>query len=111
MKLTYYVPVTEQSQDTVCAQVRCLFQVEPSIVRRATELQVDLDALTTGEIPLLVGQIPYAVFTLDDPSCLSREQQQWVCRQPGCEVKREYGPAEVLYERIKGDTQAHKRKA
>jgi len=64
----------------VCAQVRQVFQVEPSIVRRAGGLQVDLAALTTGEIPPLVGQIPYAVFTLDDPSCLTQEQRQWVCR-------------------------------
>jgi len=84
--------------------------VEPSIVRRATELQVDLDVLTTGEIPPLVGQIPYVVVTLDDPKCLTREQRQWV-NKPGCEVKREYGPAEVLCECIEGDIQAHRSNA
>ncbi len=109
MKLTYWVPTTEQNQEMVCAQVRHMFQVEPSIVRRSLELQVDLDAfIDGGEIVPLVGQIPSVVFTLDDPSCLTREQRQWVSRQPGCEVKREYGPAEVLYERIEGDTQAHR---
>ena len=106
MKLTYWVPTTEQNQEMVCVQMRHLFQVEPSIVRRATEQQVDLDVLTTGEIPPLMGQMPYAAFTLDDPNCLTREQRQWVS-QPGCEVKREYGPSEVLYEQIEGDTQVH----
>jgi len=81
-----------------------------SLVRRATELQVDLDALTSGEIPPLVGQKPYTVFTLDEPGCLTREQRQWV-NQLDCEVKREYVPAEVLYERIEGDTQAHRSNA
>ncbi len=103
MKLTYWVPTTEQNQDMVCAQVRHVFQVEPSIVRRSPELQIDLDALLDGgEIPPLVGQIPSAVFTLDNPGCLTWEQRQWVSSQPDCEVKREYGPAEVLYERIEG---------
>ncbi len=56
-----------------------------------------------GEIAPLVGPISYAVLTLDDPRCLTWGQRQWVC-QVGCEVKREYGPAEVLYERIKDDS-------
>ncbi|GAC1347277.1 MAG: hypothetical protein NVS4B9_42280 [Ktedonobacteraceae bacterium] len=56
MKLTYSVPVTEQCQETVCAQARHVFQVEPSIVQRATEQQVDLAAfLDGGEIAPLVG--------------------------------------------------------
>jgi len=110
MKLTYSVPTTEQNQEMVCAQVRHVFQVEPNIVRRATELQVDLDVLTIGEIAPLVGQIPYVVVTLDDPECLTREHRQWV-NKPGCEVKREYGSAEVFYECIEGDIQAHRSNA
>lgn len=76
MKLTSWVPTTEQNQDMVCAQVRRLFQVNPSIVRRSPELQIDLDILSTGEIPPLVGQIPYVVVTLGDPGCLTREQRK-----------------------------------
>ncbi len=43
----------------VCAQVRHVFQVEPSFVPRAGEQQVDLAALTNGEVPPLVGQMAY----------------------------------------------------
>lgn len=103
MKLTYYLPTTAQDQEMVCAQVRHVFQVEPSIVLRATKLQVDLDVLIDGrEILSLVGQMPYVVVILDDLGCLTWEQRQWVSSQPDCEVKREYGPTEVLYERIEG---------
>ncbi len=62
MKLTYFVPTTEQNQEMVCAQVRRLFQVEPSFAPRAGELQVDLAALTNGEVPPLVGQMLFAIF-------------------------------------------------
>ena len=56
---TYSVPTTEQNQEMVCAQVRHVFQVEPSFVPRAGEQQVDLAALTNGEVPPLVGQMAY----------------------------------------------------
>lgn len=104
MKLTYYVPTTEQGKECLCLEVRQLFEVEPVIIHRATDLQVDL-ALLDSLADLLtesVVQTPYAVFTLEEPGSLSQEQRTFVCR-PGIEVRREYGPEEVLYERIEDD--------
>ena len=104
MKLTYCVPTTEQAKEHLCLEVRQLFEVEPTVIQRATDLQVDL-ALLDSLADLLtasVVQTPHVVFTLDEPGSLSQEQRTFVCR-PGIEVRREYGPEEVLYERIEDD--------
>jgi len=106
MKLIYYVPTTEQDKGHLCLEIRHLFEVEPVVIQRATDLQVDL-ALLDSLADLLtesVVQTPYAIFTLDEPRSLSQEQRTFVCR-PGIEVRREYGPEEVLYECIKGNNE------
>lgn len=104
MKLTYYVPTTEQGKERLCLEVRQMFEVEPVIIRRATDFQIDLALLDslTDLLTVSVVKTPHVVFTLDEPGSLSQEQRTFVCR-PGIEVRREYGPEEVLYERIKDD--------
>ncbi len=106
MKLTYSVPTTEQAKENLCAIVQHLFQVEPMIVQRMTDVQVDLASLDAlaDLLNVPVTQTPHVVFTLDQPGSLSREQHLFVSR-PGIEVKREYSPEEVLYESIQENNQ------
>ncbi len=106
MKITYSVPTTEQAKENLRVTVQRLFQVEPMIIQRMTDVQVDLASLDAlaDLLNVPVTQTPHVVFTFDQPRSLSREQRLFVS-QPGIEVKREYSPEEVLYEYIQENNQ------
>jgi len=96
MKLTYYVLTSEEGKDHLCLEVRQLFEVEPIIIHRAVDLQIDrvlLDSLA-DLLTVSVVQTPHIVFTLNEPGSLSQEQRTFVCRSE-IEVRREYGSEEV----------------
>lgn len=101
MKITYYMPTDKEQQDALQETVRQLFQVEPIIALRATDVIIDFATLDSLADLLHAQAIQtlHVVFTLDQPGAFSPEQQVLVGRS-GVEVKREYSAEEVLYEHV-----------
>lgn len=98
MRITYYVPVTEGSREAVYAVIRQIFQVEPHLVNRTTDI-AQLVHSSGSQV------VPYLVFDLDRPGTFTPLQRAFISG-PGVEVKRQYSPGEILYESIQDKTYA-----
>jgi hypothetical protein len=99
MKTTYYVPTDKEHQDELQETVRQLFQVEPSITQRATDVKIDFDSLDS--LADLLGaeviETPHVVFTLEDATQkLTLEQQAFLLSYPEATISKDYTPEEVI---------------
>lgn len=100
MKLTYYLPTTEQEQEALIATVKRLFNVDPTITERAVGLDFDFAKMDTladllNIQPSQIVKRPCVVFTIETDGAFSKEQTDLLTR-PGAEYRRDYDVNELL---------------
>jgi hypothetical protein len=102
MKITYYVPTTDQEQAELCATIARLFPgSDPHVTQRATGTSnIDwqhLDSLA-DLLDAKPTYSPFVVFSTDPAPDTYQPEQITILKRPGVETRRDIDPQELLDE-------------